>query len=100
MLPRPVAGTQAAPVYEAQANRASSGFDVPAEDVVIPHRSAVAYRLEYEVLGPIRLHQLVFPQCALPPAPSLNSEQFQPVNPLNDVALNGHRRIAGLRLWL
>jgi hypothetical protein len=36
---------------------------VPAQDVVVPHRCSLAYGLEHQILGAIRLDDLVSPDC-------------------------------------
>jgi len=58
-----VAGAQAAPVHEPEAEFLCCGFEVADEDIVIPHRAAVFDALEDEVLRAVGLDELVGACC-------------------------------------
>jgi hypothetical protein len=50
---------EAPPVHKTQSHLPGRRLDVPAQDVVVPHRCSLAYGLEHQILGAVRLDDLV-----------------------------------------
>ena len=74
--------SQATPVHKADADLSTGWLDVAREDIVIAKRRSLPQRLKHEIIGTIRLHDLVLANGALAAAPYFDREPFESVDSL------------------
>src|SRR5581483_2608061 len=89
---------QSPPIHPGHADLTACWLDEPDENIIVANRLAVAYALENQIVGTVRLYDFVFADCFITWTATMdfNSEQLQAMYWLNHAAVHCDGRVRGI----